>query len=106
MYLPWRISQWWAIGIRLGGMFFVSCFSVSKGVLALVVRPILSDTRNTWVSTGIFGLLNITAIITLAVLRPTPLSSCSLSIVSGTWLWNFSTNVFAIETKCFALLLG
>lgn len=63
-------------------------------------------TRNTWVSTAIAALLNTTDSITLAVLRPTPGSLISSSIVDGTSPPYRSTSIRAAPTSERALLFG
>ncbi len=80
--------------------------SVSRGDWLLVVSPSRLETRKTWVSTAMVGWSNITEVMTLAVLRPTPGSFIRSVVLSGTWELKSETSMCAIPCRCFALLFG
>jgi phosphoglycerate kinase len=95
------------IGMSFSGIFFTSSFSTLNGVVQLSgTSPIRWLTRNTCVSTAIAAFLNTTDWITLAVFLPTPGNFIRSSRLSGTSLLKSFTSIFAIPTRCLALLLG
>ena len=83
MYLPWRRIQWWAFSKYFFGVTLTKSSSTWIGVLP-DESPIRGAVRRIWVSTAIAGFPKPIFKTTFAVLRPTPGSFISSSIVSGT----------------------
>ena len=77
VYLPKRISQWWASDRSSRGMWATSSLSVCSGVLHWGVSPSRADTLKTCVSTGMAGIPKAPFSMTFAELDPETKNSVS-----------------------------
>ena len=100
MARPWSTRRWQKLLDSSGGRISRSCFSTLPGSLVPSVRPRRPEIRMQWVSaTTTPGVWNTSPKIRLAVLRPTPGSATSSSMVPGTFPPCWDRSIWAHSTR-------
>lgn len=99
--LPFYLSEVFSAGNSTIGII-LSCYTVA----ALCIRPFSGYFLDSFARKPLYLMAYFIFMTMFAVLRPTPGSFMSSSSVPGTSLLKSFTNICAMPTRCFALLLG